>query len=208
MVVVAAGSSHRFGSDKLTEVVGRKPLLAHTVDAVLAVVPHCVLVVREDQLDYWEEADLGVDVVAGGATRTASEAAGLAAVGSSTLVGIHDGARPLIRPGLIDELFDVAADVGGAVPVLPPARPLLERETLGPVSGVVRVQTPQVFWGPELRAAFLAAATVGYSGPDTAALVHEFSRLRVATVPGDPGNIKVTYSRDLEQVRRFILGGS
>lgn len=201
MIIVAGGSSSRFGSDKLMSDVAGRPLITYTIDAVRRVVPHCVLVARRDQVRQLRELDLGVEVVPGGETRTASEAAGLAVVGSSELIGIHDGARPAVSAVLIERLFDVAAERGGAVPGLPPSRPLVDRASLAAVTGAIRVQTPQVFWGPELRDAYLAASSAGFTGHDTADVVRKFTNLEIEVVPGDEGNIKITYPEDLERFR-------
>jgi 2-C-methyl-D-erythritol 4-phosphate cytidylyltransferase len=204
MIIVAAGSSTRFGSEKLLTEVGGPPLIAHTVAAIRPVVDHCVLVVRDDQIGQLTALELGVDIVAGGATRTESETAGLAAVPPSRLIGIHDGARPAISPSLIEQLFEAASRHGGAVPGLAPRGPLIERESLTPVEGAIAVQTPQVFWGPELKSAYEAANRSGFTGYDTADLVHNFTNLEVVVIPGDPDNIKVTYPEDLEKARQLL----
>jgi 2-C-methyl-D-erythritol 4-phosphate cytidylyltransferase len=204
MIVVAAGSSTRFGSDKLLSDVGGSPLIAHTVAAIKPVVDHCVLVVRGDLVGGFRSMNLGVDIVAGGATRTESETAGLAAVPPSRLIGIHDGARPAISPTLIEQLFETAKRHGGAVPGQAPSAPVIDRGSLKSVEGAVAVQTPQVFWGPELKSAYEAANRSGFTGYDTADVVHNFTNLEVVVIPGDPDNIKVTYPEDLERVRQLL----
>jgi 2-C-methyl-D-erythritol 4-phosphate cytidylyltransferase len=209
MVVVAAGSSTRFGGDKLLEEVAGLPVVAHAVAAVRAKVDVCILVGRAEQLDELLRFDLDVEIVPGGPTRTLSEMAGLAALGDPpALIGIHDGARPLVTPSLVEQLFETAAEVGGAVPVIPPNTLLLERATLRPAAGVMTAQTPQVFRGPELMAAYVRAAEAGFEGRDTAEVVERFSELEVAAVPGEPANLKVTYRGDLDEVRRSITASS
>lgn len=200
MVIVAAGSSTRFGSDKLMSDIAGLPLIAHTVEAVESAVDFCVLVARDDQIAELTALNLGVEIVPGGSTRTESETAGLAAVPPSRLIGIHDGARPLVSRELIDRLFEAASLHGGAVPGLPPRAALLERDGLAPVRNAVAVQTPQVFWGPELKAAYVSANQSRFTGYDTAEVVRNFTNIEVAIVPGDPDNIKVTYQEDLDQV--------
>ncbi|HLE94889.1 MAG TPA: 2-C-methyl-D-erythritol 4-phosphate cytidylyltransferase, partial [Acidimicrobiia bacterium] len=134
MIVVAGGASSRFGSDKLMEPIAGLPLVAHTVAAVAGMVEVCVLVCRDDQTDALQVVLPGVTVVRGGPTRTQSELAGLGALPDNVqLIGIHDGARPLISPQLIGLLFDTAAETGGAVPVMPPSRLLVRRSDLRPV---------------------------------------------------------------------------
>jgi len=68
----------------------------------------------------------------------------------------------------------------------------------------VAVQTPQVFRGPELLVAYVRAAQAGYEGHDTVEIVHRYGELKIAAVPGDPSNIKVTYPKDLEFVRQAL----
>lgn len=208
MVVVAAGSSVRFGGDKLTAEIAGAPLIAHAVAAVRDLVDICVLVGRGEHLEHLRRLDLEVEVVAGGATRTLSEMAGLTALGEpADLIGIHDGSRPVVAASLVETLFERAHQVGGAVPVLA-GTVLLERKTLRPVRGLMTAQTPQVFRGPELMAAYARAAQAGFEGKDTAEVVERFSNLEVAAVPGDPDNIKVTYPADLEEVRRKLTAPS
>lgn len=209
MIVVAAGSSTRFGSDKLMTRVAGAPLVEHTVSAVRDLVDACVLVCRADQLEAVKSLRLGVEVVPGGATRTASEMAGLAALGDSQeLVGIHDGARPLVTAPLVEELYRVAASHDGAIPTLEPGTLLIDRRSLEPVPGLQRVQTPQVFGIEPLMGSYVAAARSGYEGKDTADVVLRHSSAAIASVPGDPANIKVTYPSDLNLVEQWLQGPS
>ncbi len=201
MIVVGGGSSSRFGSDKLmTEVAGR-PLIAHTIAALKDHVDVCVLVCRADQQAELDSLDLGVTIVPGGATRTNSEMAGLTALGGEyDLIGIHDGARPLISRDLVERLFNKADEVGAAVPALAPDTLLIDRRSLRPVQDATTAQTPQIFRGPALLAAYVRAAQTEFEGYDTVEVIHEFSDLTIAVVPGDPLNIKVTEPADLEKV--------
>ena len=195
MIIVAGGSSTRFGSDKLLARIDQKTILNHTIDSVAPHVDQIVLVVREELIEQFSSP--GLIVVAGGENRTRSEMNGIAVSPPSTLIGIHDGARPAVSARLIESLFDEAATTGGAVPGLEPDGLGIDNEVFHPTRGAIRVQTPQVFWGPELKAAYLAAARTGYTGPDTMAVVHQFTNLEVTVIPGDPKNIKVTHPEDL-----------
>ncbi|MGH8915922.1 MAG: IspD/TarI family cytidylyltransferase, partial [Acidimicrobiia bacterium] len=176
-----------------------------TVAAVVDHVDRCILVCRKDQIDTLAELGLGADLVPGGPSRTASEMAGLNAIGGpATLIGIHDGARPLVTPSLIEILFETAGLVGGAIPVLDPALPLVGRSGLAPVQGAVVAQTPQVFQGEPLLAAYDTAATAGYEAQDTAEIAQRFGTLEIEAIPGDPANIKVTRPEDLDVVRAAL----
>jgi len=205
MIVVGAGSSHRFGSDKLMSPVAGMPLIAHTVTAVIGRVDTCILVCREDQVPALDRLGLGAVLVPGGPTRTASEMAGLAAIGDrANLIGIHDGARPLVAPDLIEALFEAAARFGGAIPIVEASIPLVHKSTLTTVEGPVLAQTPQVFRGEELVDAYLRAARIEYQGQDTAEIAQKFTGLEIRGIPGDPSNIKVTFPEDLVTVRKAL----
>jgi 2-C-methyl-D-erythritol 4-phosphate cytidylyltransferase len=201
MIVVAAGHGSRFRGDKMVTLVGGEPLIALTVRRVRGHVDTCVLVCRREQVR--EIDDLGLDVVVtvGGPTRTASETAGLEALGAvPDLVGIHDGARPNVSSALIERLFAAAEATGGAVPVFRPDNPLVDRGTLRPLRGLMVAQTPQVFWGKDLVECYRRAQEAGYTGRDTADVMSRFSAIEVAAVPGEPENLKVTYPQDVDRV--------
>lgn len=203
--MVGGGSSSRFGSDKLMAPIAGEPLMAHTVRAVEPSVDRLILVCRHDQREELAALELGVELAEGGPSRTASEMSGLSLVDNSDgLVGIHDAARPLVQPELIERLFSEADRVGGAIPVLEPEGTLVDRASLEPAPNAFAAQTPQVFRAVELLAAYRLASEEGFEGHDTAEVVHRYSSLEIAAVPGDASNIKVTCPADLEVVERAI----
>ena len=209
MVIVAGGSSTRFGSDKLMADVEGRPLISHTVEAVRDHVSRIVIACRPDLIDSITGLHPSVTVAPGGETRTLSEMAGLAALGEEyDLIGIHDAARPILPGILVDRLFRMAALRGGAIPVLEPDGLLIGRASLRAAPGVLRAQTPQVFRGAELMAAYSRAAQTGFEGLDTADVVQEFSDIIVVAMPGDPTNVKVTYPADLDLVRERVRARS
>lgn len=209
MIIVGGGSSTRFGADKLLADVNGLPLIAHTIDSVAEHVDRCVVVCHAGIVDDVGGLSQKVTVTTGGATRTLSEMAGLAVLGGEPdLVGIHDAARPVVKGFVIDRLFKLAEKYGGAVPTLVPDQLVLDRKTHTPVQGVRRAQTPQVFRGSELMAAYVRAAEAGYDAQDTVEIVQRFSGTTVVTLPGDPANVKVTYPADLDSVRETITARS
>ena len=209
MIIVGGGSSTRFGTDKLLAEVDGLPLVAYTIDNVVDHVDRCVVVCRPETVDAIQSLRPDVSVAAGGATRTLSEMAGLAALGGEhDLIGIHDAARPMVKGFVIDRLFALAERYGGAVPALTPDHVVLDRRTHQPLSSMRRAQTPQVFRGPELMAAYVRAAQVGYDGQDTSEIMERFAEVTIAALPGDPANLKVTYPDDIGVVRDHITGRS
>jgi 2-C-methyl-D-erythritol 4-phosphate cytidylyltransferase len=140
-------------------------------------------------------------VVAGGAERQESVATALAAVPADVeIVLVHDAARALTPPGLIES---VAAAVRGGLPAVIPVLPVIDTiKEVGPgevVRGTVdrsvlrSVQTPQGFRHDVLTTAH-AAATDPLT--DDAGLV-EKAGVAVTCVPGSDLALKITRPLDL-----------
>ena len=197
-VVVAAGRGERFGAPKQYEPLGGRRVLDWALDAAAARSEGVVLVVLPERAGDPEPA--APAVVGGGATRSASVRAGLAAVpAEADVVLVHDAARPLAPPELFDAvLIAVAAGADGAVPGLPLTDTVKRVARDGGVvetldrHGLVVVQTPQAFRAGVLR----AAHATGGEASDDAALV-EATGGRVVVVPGAPAAAKVTAPGDL-----------
>jgi 2-C-methyl-D-erythritol 4-phosphate cytidylyltransferase len=163
--------------------------------------------------------DLGV--VEGGATRSQSVANALEAVGTE-LVAVHDAARPLVTPELVEGVIaTLVADpeAAGAVAATPVVDTIKRassaptagsREDLGgqspPNPPVVEetvdrgrlwaAQTPQVFRTEALRAALAGDPSAITKATDEAMLV-EAAGGRVLIHPASPENLKVTTPLDL-----------
>ncbi|MGD1147284.1 MAG: 2-C-methyl-D-erythritol 2,4-cyclodiphosphate synthase [Thermoanaerobaculaceae bacterium] len=209
LIVVAAGSSARFGTDKLSAQVGGRSVLERAVAAVRQPFPNAplVLVVRSDQVEQararWE--GLGVRVTAGGARRQDSVRNGFAALDADdgTVVVIHDGARPFVPPGDVVRVVAAAAEGGAALLVAPVVdtvkrlRPDGTVETTVPRDKLARALTPQAFRADVLRSALEAGGDAFWT--DEAALVERQGGAVVA-VPGDTRNVKVTHPDDLAVV--------
>lgn len=128
-VIAAAGRGSRFGSSgpKALVLLGGEPLVVHAVRAMRRsdVVDSIVVVAPENTEDFlavekvFSDAE-DVCVVRGGASRQASVAQGLAAVGQADYVLIHDAARPLVPEAVIRRVVEVLqAGYPAVVPALP-----------------------------------------------------------------------------------------
>lgn len=209
MIVVGGGASTRFGEDKLMADIDGRPLIEHTIDAVVSQVDVCVVVCRSEISGRVAELRPDVTVTPGGATRTRSEMSGIAAIGMDVdLIGIHDAARPLINGAMISRLFETAHAEGGAVPLLTYEELIVDRESHQPMTGLRGAQTPQVFRAAELIGTYQRAARAGFDGHDTVEVMQRFSDVRVVAIDGDPTNVKVTYPDDLDRVRASLSGPS
>jgi 2-C-methyl-D-erythritol 4-phosphate cytidylyltransferase/2-C-methyl-D-erythritol 2,4-cyclodiphosphate synthase len=220
VIVVAAGSSTRFGADKLGVLIAGRSVLDRAVGAMRAALPSAplALVVRPDQVEAlrarWQAR--GVLVVAGGDRRQDSVKNGFLALGpgDDTVVVVHDGARPFVPPGDVTRVVAAAAASGAALLVAPVVDTVKRLRADGTVEATVprdklaRALTPQAFRAGTLRAAWAAAGDAHWT--DEAALVERQGGAVVA-VPGDPRNAKVTHPDDLDIVagifgRRMRVG--
>jgi 2-C-methyl-D-erythritol 4-phosphate cytidylyltransferase len=131
-------------------------------------------------------------------------AAALAAIpGDEGFVLVHDAARPLATPHLVRTVIErlLVGDVAGVVPVVP-VRDTIKRVRDGLVEGTVdrsdlaAVQTPQGF---RLKALREAHDAIGGDATDDASMVEQIGE-KIAVVPGEAGNLKVTYPEDLALV--------
>ena len=118
-ILLAGGSGTRFGADKnkvYVEALGQ-PLIRYSLDVFAAhpLVDEVILVAREGEKEILESFPCGKPcrIVTGGATRQASVLHGLQAT-SADIVLIHDGARPLLQPEMIDHCLEVMGECHGA----------------------------------------------------------------------------------------------
>ena len=212
-IVVGGGRGDRFGASEPKQFLPlhRRPMLLWAAEAFVRskLVKHLQLVVPEDYVGRTRQlmAEQGLDcgVCVGGATRSASVRAGLAALPPATeIVAVHDAARPLVSPTLIERVLQSAFEHGAVVPALPIAE-TVKRVSAGWVSATVdrralwAVQTPQAFTLSLLQRAHRALR----EGTDDAQLVEECGE-RVHVVEGERSNIKVTTPADAQNAESWL----
>ncbi len=233
VIVLAGGSGSRMGGaagweepapgvrvgaseSKVFAPAKGRPLLALSLE-VCALAPSvtvCVVVAREQELNRVRaiaDAVVGLEatVVAGGASRFASEVAGLDALrkpafdGVVDVVAIHDAARPFASVELFEQVIAAARRHGGAVPGLAFDEPVLDLSDSRPrrrsVGEVVKMQTPQAFQVRYLYPAYDLPVADPIPA-DTAETVERMGNVPVAVVAGDVRNLKVTFAEDLDRV--------
>jgi 2-C-methyl-D-erythritol 4-phosphate cytidylyltransferase len=198
------------GADKLFARLAGRPLLAHSLVAFqqCPAVERIVLVLSE------RNRREGAALVEGGAfpkvetlclggeRRQDSVRAGLAALSGvrpDDWVVVHDGARPLVTPALIEQGLAAARETGAAVCALPAQDTVKEADEQGLVRKTLDrkrlwlVQTPQVFRYDVLREAHERARG---DSTDDASLVEALGH-RVRLYMGSQRNLKVTTPADL-----------
>jgi 2-C-methyl-D-erythritol 4-phosphate cytidylyltransferase len=223
--VLAAGEGTRVGRDSnkvLLPLAGRRVFTwsirwAHS----LAQVAQVVLVIRETDREpvlaalARELPEVDVAVVVGGPSRHESEWRALQALetsiqeGRTDVVVIHDAARPLAGAEVFRDVIEAAHLYGGALPVRdqPALTSLAEArdaEHGAALRRTVAVQTPQAFRAGPLLEAYARASEDGFVGTDTASCVERYSDVAVHCVPGDAGNIKITFPEDLFLAERLL----
>lgn len=210
-IIVAAGSGTRFASEtpkQFHELAG-KPVLAHAVAAFeeCAAVDAIIVVISPSDRRRFESirerfpiSKLQI-VVDGGATRAESVRNGLsAATPETSVVCVHDGARPLVTIDDIVRTIEKATDVGAACLAVGVT------DTIKQVDGdrivatvdrrdLRRAVTPQAFRYDVLLRAF-EKGPVDESISDESMLV-ERTGDPVAFVSGSSRNIKITHRDDI-----------
>ncbi len=222
-IIAAAGSGRRLGAGtpKALVPLGGRPLAAWCLDAFAgaATIDRVVIAAPGGQVEELSRLGAPVDAqaVAGGTTRAESVAIALELVGTE-LVAIHDAARPLVTPELIDALVErlAAEPVAAGVIAAAPIRDTVKRaerarsgDTVVPVAATEdreflwAAQTPQVFRVEALRGA-VAAGGDPSAATDEAMLLERVGGT-ILLHPAPATNLKVTTPGDL-RVAELLLG--
>lgn len=218
-LIVAAGRGTRAGpgGPKQYRMLAGEPVLRRAlaafathpgIDIVLAVI-------HPDDREAYEAAAAGLPKLAppclGGATRQASVRLGLEMLETlkPSRVLIHDGARPLVSPGIISrsiEALDAHAGALVALPITDTVRRASDGfagETI-PRDGLWRAQTPQAFHFAAILDAHRKAA--GAELTDDVAVAAS-AGIPVAMIEGDEANMKITSADDLARAERLLMNG-
>ena len=209
-IVPAAGGGVRLGAERPKALVplAGEPLVVHALRALRAsaAVDRVVVVGPPGALDGLTAAlpsdwNGWASVVAGGAVRQASVAAGLETLSDDhDLVLVHDAARALVPAAVVTRVVD--ALLAGAPAVIPvvPMNDTVKRVSDGRVietvdrTSLFAVQTPQGFRRDVLTAAH--ASTTETAATDDAGLVERSGGV-VCVVDGDAEAFKITRPLDL-----------
>ncbi len=225
-IVPAAGRGERLGpgAPKALRTLAGQPMLLHAVRALAAArsIDLVVVAAPEDGVDEARSILAGLDteaeivIVSGGETRQDSVARALLALPVDVdVVLVHDAARPLVPPDVVDRVS--AAVRGGHDAVIPTLGVVdtIKEVDDGVVVGTLdrsrvhAVQTPQGFARAVLQRAH--ASSEGSDATDDAGLVERMGVV-VHTVAGDEEAFKITRPLDLVLaeailVRRRASGG-
>lgn len=188
--------------------LNQKPILMHTFEAFIKADPqfNFVLVLHPN---YWDEWSALCEIhnfqhphkiTSGGQTRFHSVLNGLNEIESiDGIVAVHDAARPLISPELINRCFNNVIEKGSTVPVInmtdsvrqitESGNEIIDRKL------IKKVQTPQCFKLDLLKQAY--EQTYNPIFTDDASVVEAGSLDQIHLVVGEERNLKVTHQLDL-----------
>ncbi|MBR5259217.1 MAG: 2-C-methyl-D-erythritol 4-phosphate cytidylyltransferase [Eggerthellaceae bacterium] len=216
-IILAGGTGERFGKEggkQLIEIAG-KPVLTWSAEVFDAVgdVGLIVIVCPKDRAE--EYLRIAIDpfpfvtpvvVAPAGSIRQESAFSGLEYVGDEfEFVALHDGARPLITPDLVEHTINTVKgriDCDGAVvghPTVDTLKVVEDGVIMGTPDRSVfwNAQTPQIFRTGIYRRAHASALSDGFVGTDDASLIERLGG-KIVMVEGKRDNIKLTVPEDYE----------
>lgn len=221
VVIVAGGKGTRMGNNMPKQYLplSGAPILMHTIRRFANSVskPHIVLVIHPEMQALWHQLcaeqsfDIPHHLVYGGQTRFQSVKNGLDFIFrlevdmDTTIIAIHDAARPFVTAKLIDKAFAETATLGATILAVSSTDSIrqgsqaenkaLDREK------VWRVQTPQTFKAHILHEAFKQAESPLFT--DDASVVEQLGH-PIHIIPGDHQNIKITFPEDVQIAELYL----
>ena len=211
-IILAAGSSNRYGSNKILEKVNNKYILEYSLDVFNKhkKIDNMVITTKKEYLDIINEIvnkyDKDIKVVIGGNTRQESVYNALNSI-SSDIVLIHDAARPLVKAIYIDNCLKEINNYDGVIVGVKAKDTIKIVDTNNLVVSTTNrdktylIQTPQCFRRTELLELHKKYNNINVT--DDSSLL-ELENKRIKIVDGDYQNIKLTYKEDLEIVKKYL----
>lgn len=213
VVIPAAGQGKRMGrsiNKQFLNLLGR-PILYHTIKSFLdwGKAEEIVIVLNPEEFDsfdklirpYFYSSDMEIRLAAGGNSRKESVYNGITSLSRDLeYVIVHDGARPLLTPELIESTYQAVKKHGAVscgvkvkdtIKIIDNSfsKKTLDRDSLR------AIQTPQAF-----KTDLILKAHQNYDKEkalDDASLVEKLGE-KVYIVRGDYNNLKITTAEDLK----------
>jgi 2-C-methyl-D-erythritol 4-phosphate cytidylyltransferase len=211
-VIAAAGSGQRLGAGgpkAFVELAGR-PLLEWTLEALREAASIAEVIVAAPPGSEGRISELGVVAVAGGEHRSESVARAIELAGEELIV-VHDAARPLVTPVLVDAVVEkLAAEekAAGVIAAAPVTDTIKEASEEGRVertmdrSRLWAVQTPQAFRAGPLREALSDPEALAEATDEAMLVERHGGAVLIHSAP--PENIKVTTPFDLRAAELLL----
>lgn len=210
LILVAGGLGKRMNQElpKQFIVIGKKPLIVHTIENFVKAVGkiNIVVVINRHWIEYWKElqkaycSDLNITTAEGGPARFHSVKNGLLKIeDNESVTAIHDAVRPLVRTEVIVSAFKEAEIFGNAIPAVPINETLRYKEK-NHNHNVDRayyyiIQTPQCFQTKLIKNAYRINFDEKFTDD---AMVLEETGIKIRLIEGNYENIKITRPSDLK----------
>lgn len=214
-VVTAAGSGSRMRLSTTKQFIklGEMTVLERTIRKVLnsKYIDELIIVVKSDERDeivnLIEELKpvIEVKITLGGSSREESTLNGIKSISSnSSVVVMHDGARPFIKTEIIDEMIELNDKYSAQICAVPAVDTIKVIDNENKVestpdrSRLYMVQTPQVFDYDIIKKAYELYEKNNVAVTDDSSLV-ELIGVDVHIYKGDYNNFKITTREDLNR---------
>ena len=220
-IVLAAGKGSRMNSDipkQYLALLG-KPVLFYSLQAFEeSNVDEIILVTGSGEQDYCKKEIIEryqmkkvAHIVEGGAERYSSVHHGLLAAEGADYVLIHDGARPLVSPYIINKAMEKVAETVACVVGMPVKDTIQLVDEAGAIVSTPdrrqtwMAQTPQCFSYELALSSYNKAIACGDSTiTDDAMVAQRYGNARVVMLEGGYENIKVTTPEDIAVAECFL----
>lgn len=207
-IITAGGTSSRFGNtNKLLEKINGKEIIKYTVEAFLASnVDEVIISANASIMATLAEFFSGIKIVQGGNSRQESVFNGLKAADCDYVL-IHDGARPMISPEIINKTITSVIEKKAVSVMTKTVDTIKEVDENGKIirtidrSKLYNTQTPQAFEYELIKSAH--DKLQGQNFTDDAGMI-EFLGKDVYIVDGDYRNIKVTTKSDIALAKIYL----
>ncbi len=206
-IITAGGTSSRFGTgNKLLEKIYGKEVIKYTIEAFEKADVDEIIISANKSIIPELSSMFNHKITEGGSTRQASVYNGLKAIEKSDFVLIHDGARPVITPEIINRTIDLVKEKN-AVSVMTKTIDTIKEVQDGKIiktidrSKLYNTQTPQAFRYDLIMSAH--EKLKGQNFTDDAGML-EAMGYDVYIVDGSYKNIKITTQSDIELAKIFL----
>ena len=206
-IITAGGISSRFGTgNKLLEKIYGKEVIKYTIEAFEKADVDEIIISANKSIIPELSSMFNHKITEGGSTRQASVYNGLKAAGQCDFVLIHDGARPVITPEIINRTIDLVKEKN-AVSVMTKTIDTIKEVQDGKIiktidrSKLYNTQTPQGFRYDLIMSAH--EKLQGQNFTDDAGMLESLG-YDVYIVDGSYKNIKITTRSDVELAKIFL----
>ena len=209
VIIPCAGRSKRFGELKQFKMLNGEPLVFKSIKIFLQIDKINEIIIPVPKGNY-EHLNIFLDnksfkkkikVVRGGTTRQESVEKGMEQVNNnSSLVCIHDAARPFVEKVLIENCIKKCDHYDGSIVAIKPTDTIKFSKTNTIESTIDRnkiwlAQTPQVFNKAKLKRAIKKAKTSNIKATDESYLMEKMG-YKINIVEGSVINLKITFKSD------------